>query len=108
VLQVALEELDVPHAGIGSVRARELEHLVGHVKTDRATCGADAAGADQHVRTRPGAKVQDRLALVQVGDRSRHAAAERRLQRSGVRAAGFDVVAEIGAEAVRRRPRSEP
>ena len=77
VLDVALDELDVVDARFGGVRAGELEHLVGHVEPDRLAARADAAGGDQHVGAGAGAEVEHRLALVQVGDRGRDAAAER-------------------------------
>ena len=60
------------------VRARELEHLVGHVQAVRLAGRADPAGGEQHVDAAAGAEVEHGLALVQVGDRGRVAAAERR------------------------------
>ena len=91
VLDVALDELDVLDAGLGGVGAREVEHLVGHVQADGLAGRADAAGADEHVGAGARAEVEHGLALVQVGDRGRHAAAQRGLDRR---------------LAARRRPRS--
>ena len=59
------------------VGAREVEHLVGHVDADRLAGRADAAGGDQDVGAGAGAEVEHGLALAQVGDGGRHAAAER-------------------------------
>ena len=61
--------------------ARQLEHLVGHVEADRLAGRGDPAGGDEHVRAGPGAQVEHRLALVQIGDGGRDAAAERGLDR---------------------------
>ena len=52
VLEVALDELDVLDARLRGVRARELEHLVGHVQPDRLPGRPDAAGGDEHVGAR--------------------------------------------------------
>ena len=58
---------------------------------------ADAAGGDQHVRAGARAEVEHRLALVEIGDRGRHAAAERRLD-GGLRGASASSVVQGGAE----------
>ena len=80
------------------LRARELEHLVGHVEAVGLAGRPDAPGGEQHVDPAARAEVEDRLALVQVGDRGRVAAAERReLRRVGQRVA-LVVVVEPGAE----------
>jgi hypothetical protein len=80
---VALHELDIVRAGRGRVAAREGQHLLGHVQPDDAPAWPDPAGGDEHVRARARAEVQHRLALVQVGDGGRDAAAERGLDRAG-------------------------
>ena len=67
------------------VRAGEVEHLVGHVESDRSAGRSDAAGADEDVGAGAGPEVEHGLAVVQVGDRGRHAAAERRVDRRSVR-----------------------
>jgi len=54
--------------------------LVG-LEADRPAGLADAAGGDEHVGAAPRSPGQRRLALLQVGDRSRHAAAERGVDR---------------------------
>ena len=51
LLDVALEELDVRHAGLGALRAGELEHLVGHVEADRLA-GRRRRGARRSARRR--------------------------------------------------------
>ena len=75
VLEIALHELDVVHARLGGVGARELEHLIGHVEPDRLPGGADAARGDQHVGAGARPEVEHGLAVAQVRDRGRHAAA---------------------------------
>ena len=77
-LDVALEELDVGRAGLGRVALGEREHLVGHVEAERAAGRADALRGEQDVDPAAGAEVEDALALVQVGDGDRVAAAEAR------------------------------
>ena len=44
VLDVALDELDVGDTGLRGVGAGELEHLIGHVQTDRLAGRARRAG----------------------------------------------------------------
>ena len=97
LLEVALDELDVLDAGRGRVGARELEHLVGHVEADRAAARRDAAGADQHVGAGARAEVEHDVAVAQVGDGGRHAAAQRRLH-GRARRRPSTVVVERAAE----------
>ena len=78
LLDHALEEDRVRDAGLRRVRAREREHLVGHVEPVREAGRADAPRREDHVDPAAGAEVEHRLALVQLGDRGRVAAAERR------------------------------
>ena len=78
VLDLALEELDVLDARLTLVLAGELEHLVGHVEAVGLAGRADAPGREQHVDAAARAEVEHGLALVEVGDRGRVAAAERR------------------------------
>ena len=98
VLEVALDELDVLDAGRGGVGSRELEHLIGHVEPDRPAVRPDPPGGDQDVRTGARPKIQDRLAIVQVGHRRGHSApqrrADRRLRRAALTAAGVQRSAE--------------
>ena len=97
VLEIALDELDVLHAGLGGVGARQLEHLVGHVEPDRLARRGDAPRGDQHVGTGAGAEVEHGLALAQLGDRGGHPATQRR----GDRSLGH-------ASSARRRRRAAP
>ena len=76
VLDRALEELDVLDPGLALVLPRQLEHLVGHVEAVGLAGRADPPGREQDVDPAAGAEVEDRLALVQLGDRGRVAAAE--------------------------------
>jgi hypothetical protein len=75
-LDVALDELDVLEACLRGVCAGQVEHLVGHVQADCPPGRAHAARGDEHVRARTGAKIEHRLAFVQVGDRGRDPAAQ--------------------------------
>ena len=63
--------------GVARVLLREREHLVGHVDPVGGARRADALRGQDHVDAAAGAEVEHRLALVQVGDRGRVAAAER-------------------------------
>ena len=63
-------------------RAR-CEHLVGHVHPVRLAGRADPAGGQQDVDAAAGAQVEHGLALVQVGDGERVAAAQARGDRLG-------------------------
>jgi hypothetical protein len=81
LLEIALEELDVLNPGVGGVAAREVEHLVGHVDPDGTASRADPACGDQHIRPGARPKVQDDLAVMQIGDDGRHSAAQRRVHR---------------------------
>jgi hypothetical protein len=67
------------------------------VEADRAAGRADARGADEDVGAGARTEVQDRLALVEIGDGGRDAAAERGLHGCG-RRAGRLVAVEGGAE----------
>ena len=117
VLDRALDELDVLDPGLALVAPRQLEHLVGHVEAVGLAGRADAPGREQDVDPAARAEVEDRLALVQVGDRGRVAAAEAgELGRLGQGVAVVGVV-EAGAEqlplfvgdhAPRRRSSAEP
>ena len=98
VLEVPLDELDVVDPGVGGVAAGELEHLVGHVESDRLAGGSDAPGADQHVGAGARAEVEHRLALVQIGDRGRDAAPERCVDSGCGSAVGMLVFVERRAE----------
>ena len=66
------------------LRAREREHLVGHVQPVRDAGRGDAAGGQQHVDAAAGAEVEHALAGLELDHRERVATAERRAQR-GVR-----------------------
>ena len=77
-LDGALDEFHVARARLRGVRPGEVEHLVGHVDPVRLPRRTDPAGGQQHVDATAGAEVEHRLALVQVGDDERVAAAEAR------------------------------
>ena len=80
------------------LRAGQLEHLVGHVEAVGLAGRADPAGGEQDVDPAARAEVEHGLALVQLGDRGRVAAAEGgQLGRVGQRVAVLGVV-EAGAE----------
>ena len=90
LLDVALDELDVRDARLARIGPRELEHLVCHVQPDRLAARSDPPGRDQHVRAAARPEVENGLALVQIGDSGRHAAAERRLH------GGVSCAADVG------------
>ena len=56
--------------------AGEVEHLVGHVQPVGEPARPDAAGREEHVEAGAGTEVEHGLALEEVGDRERVAAAE--------------------------------
>ncbi|MEA2188500.1 MAG: hypothetical protein QOK16_3511 [Solirubrobacteraceae bacterium] len=98
-LAVALDELGVSIPGGGSVGACQRQHLVGHVQADRAAAGCDPARADEDIGSGARAEIEDDVAVAQVGDGGRHAAAKRRRDRSlGARRRGLDVVVQGAAE----------
>ena len=80
-LDVALQELDVRGPGLGGVRLGEREHLVGHVDPEGPAGRPDPLGRQEDIDPTAGAEVEDPLARMQVGDRGRVAAAERRQDR---------------------------
>ena len=80
------------------VGAGELEHLVGHVEAVGLARRADAPGGEQHVDAAAGAEVEHGLALVQLGDRGRVAAAERGERRRVGQLVAVAVGVEAGAE----------
>ena len=90
-----LSQRDVLDAGLGLVRAREVEHLVGHVEPVRDAGRGDAAGREQHVDPAAGAEVEHDVAGAEVDHRERVAAAQRGLQR-GV---GQLVLLAVGVQA---------
>ena len=80
------------------LRAGELEHLVGHVEPVRLAGRADPAGRQQDVDPAAGAEIEDRFALVELGDGRRVSAAQRgELRRVRERVALLAGV-ELGAE----------
>ena len=81
VLDVALEELDILEPALALVLLGERQHLVGHVEAVRFAGRSDAPRRQQHVDAAAGAEIEHGLAGLQLGQRGRIAAAERRLQR---------------------------
>ena len=99
----------------------EREHLVGHVEAVRDAGRADAARGEDHVDAAARAEVEHDLALVQLGDRGRVAAAERggrgRLGQLAALLVGVEALAEArvsraagaaAAAGARRPPRGRP
>ena len=74
------------------------EHLVGHVEAERAPGRTNALGGQQHVDPAAGAEVEHPLALVEVGDRRRIAAAERGQDRSVGKLVPLEGRVEVGAD----------
>ena len=79
-----LRKIGVADPGLPRVRAGEREHLVGHVEPERESGRADPLRGQDHVDAAARAEIEDGLALVQVGDHDRVAAAERG-ERRGLR-----------------------
>ncbi len=100
VLHLALQELDVFHAGLLLIRARDLEHLVGHIETVRLSRRADAPGREDHVDTAAGSEIEDDFARLELGERGRVAAAERGERRFERNVLELGVVVEIRGDRV--------
>ena len=77
-LDLTAQELDVLDAGLALVGAGELEHLVGHVEAVGLAARADPARGQQDVDAAARTEVEDGLAFLELRDRGRIAAAERR------------------------------
>ena len=84
------------------VLQREGQHLVGHVEPVRLAGRAHALGREQHVDAAAGAEVEHHLALAQVGQRRRVAAAERREQRLGRDARRLARLVQVGRDRIPR------
>ena len=82
-LDHALEEDRVPDPRLGGVPLRQREHLVGHIEPVGASGRADALGGEDHVDPAARAEVEHGLALAEVRDRGRIAAAQAR-ERGGL------------------------
>ena len=76
LLDLAAQEVRVRDAGLGLVVLGEREHLVGHVEAVDDSGRPDATGREQHVDAAAGAEVEHRLALAELCDGGRVAAAE--------------------------------
>ena len=74
--RLALEELHVRRARLGSVVARQVEHLRCHVQAIDVTGGTDALGGQQHVDAAARAQVEDGLARVELSEGGRIATAQ--------------------------------
>ena len=74
---VALQELDVGRAGFGGIALGQGQHLIGHVEAEGSAGGPDAPGGEEDVDPAARAQVEHALALVQLRDGGRVAAAER-------------------------------
>ena len=102
-LDLALQELDILDARLLLVFAGERQHFVGHVEAVGLARGADAARRKQHVDAAAGAEVEHGLAGLQLGERRRVAAAERREHGRFGQRAFLGHVIEIGGDGVRSR-----
>ena len=90
-----LQELDVRQARLRLILARERQHLVRHVEAVGLAGRTDALGRQQHVDAAAGAEIEDDLAGLQLRQRRRVAAPERRQQGLRGDARGLRVVVEI-------------
>ena len=100
LLDVALEQLDVGHAGLGDVALGEGEHLVGHVEAEDAAGRADALGRQEHIDAAARAQVEHPLALVQLGHGDRVAAAERSHHGRVGQLVALEGAVQLGADAL--------
>jgi hypothetical protein len=75
VLDDAAEEDRVPHAGLVSVAACQGKHLLGHVEAVGDAGRPDPLRREDDVDAASGAEIEHRLALAEVGDGGRVAAA---------------------------------
>ena len=66
VLDFALQKLDILHARLPLVFARQRQHLVGHVQPIGFARGTDALGGEQHVDAASGAQIEHHLAGLEV------------------------------------------
>src|SRR5581483_5558995 len=97
---LALEELDVRRACFGRVPPRELQHVAGHVESVGLPLRTDAARRQQHVDASARSEIEHRLARLQLGERSRIAAAERGEHRRFRHDALLRVAIEIGGHRI--------
>ena len=63
-----LEERRVAHARARLVRARDGEHLIGHVHAVRVTGRPDTSRREEHIQTRSAPEVEDGLAGAELGE----------------------------------------
>ena len=98
VLDGALDEFHVRRAGLGRVRPRESEHLVGHVHPVGESGLTHPPGREQHVDPAPGAEVEHALAGAQLCYRERIAAPEARRQCLGRQLAALVCAVQGGAK----------
>ena len=101
-LDLPADELDVRRPGLGRVPLGQREHLVGHVEPDTLAGRADPLGREQHVDPAAGPQVEDALALAQLRDGGRIAAAERREHRRLRQLGLLERRVEPGADRLRR------
>ncbi len=81
MLDLALQELDVRQSALRAVLLGQRQHLVGHVEAVGLAGRPDALRRQQHVDAAAGAEIEHDLARLQLGERGRVAAAQRRLHR---------------------------
>ena len=87
-------------AGLALVLARQRQHLVGHVEAVGLAGRADAPRRQQHVDAAARAEVEHDLARLQLGERRRVAAAERRGHRFRRQLGGLAVGVELGGDRI--------
>ena len=99
---VPLEELDVGRAGFGGVALGQGEHLVGHVEAERAAGRSDPPGGEQDVDAAARAQVEHALALAELGDGGRVAAAQRGEHRRVGELTPFECAVQLGSDSLLR------
>ena len=95
-------------AGFALIVARQVEHLVGHVEPVNLSRRADTARGQQHVDAAAGPEVEDGLALVQIDERRRVAASERRVDRLFREPGGLFLLVQVAGDGVVRRTARGP
>ena len=100
VLDLPLHELHVRRAGLGRVRPRQGEHLVGHVQAVGEPGRPDPPRGQQHVDPAAGPQVQHPFPVPELGHRERVPAAQRGQHRLLGQPVGLARGVEGGAEDV--------
>ena len=100
MLDFTFQELDILETALEPILLSDREHLVGHVEAVGLAGRTDTARRQQYVNAATGAEIEHRLARLQLGQRCRVAASERRPQREVRHFAFLAGVVEIRGDRV--------